>query len=149
MDLAATTFKGASPIRGRRNNRMFALARRYWGIEAHNLDVSVNYLLNGYKCVNWLTIVGDELRQSGPAVVQTAREVAFAYHDTPYATLLQTQAAPEFGDRHRRETLVRYQALAGALLPLQITDHGPFGGDLWDEENTMRYIRRFTQASYA
>jgi Protein of unknown function (DUF3396) len=125
-------------------NRMYALARRYWGVEAHSLDVSVKYLLAGYKCVNWLTIIGDELRTAHPAVLGQARNAAFAYHDTPNATLLQAQLLPALGDRHRRERLPGYEAVAGALLPLQITEHAPFGGEWWDEDNTIRYIRRFT-----
>jgi hypothetical protein len=137
-------FQGRLAHRKKSYNRMFALARRYWGIEAHNLDVSVNHLLDGYKCVNWLTIIGHKLRRSHPEAMQEAKSVAFAYHESQYATLFQAQAAPGFGDRHRREVLDGYVALAKVLLPLQITYHAPLGGDLWDEDNTMRYLRRFT-----
>jgi hypothetical protein len=125
-------------------NRMFALARRYWGVEAHNLDVTVNHMLEGYKCLNWLTIIGDQFRQKSPGAIEAAKQVAHSYHETPYATLLQAQAVPEFCDRHRQEVLDGYTALANALLPLQVTRHDPLGGDMWDEDNTMTYLRRFT-----
>jgi hypothetical protein len=125
-------------------NRIYALARRYWGIEAHNLDVSVNYLMEGYKCVNWLTIIGEKFRQSHPKAIENAQNCAFAYHETQYATLFQAQDTISFGDRNRKEVLYGYEALAKALLPIQITHHAPFGGELWNEDNTIAWIRRFT-----
>ena len=125
-------------------DRMYALARRYWGIEAHNLDVSVNHLLDGYKCVNWLTVIGAPLREAHGEAVGRARDAAFWSRETEHATLLQSQEAPGFGDRHKHEVLDGYVAVARELLPLQITSHGPFGGARWNEDNTMAWIRRFT-----
>ena len=125
-------------------NRMFTLGMRYWGIEAHNLDVTVNSMLQGYKSVNWLTIIGETFRQGNPEAVRRAKNVAFAYKETPYAVLFQADAKPRFGDRNRQEVLPGYVALANALLPLQITEHDPLGGTLWTADNTIRYIRRFT-----
>ena len=125
-------------------DRMFALAHRYWGVEAHNLDVSVNHMLTGYKSANWLTIIGDQFRNAYPERMALARDAAVAFYDGRHASVLQAEAAPGFGDRNRRERLPGYEAVAKALLPMQIHQHGPFGGDLWDEDNTMRYIRRFT-----
>ena len=123
---------------------MFAVARRYWGLEAHNLDVTVDHVLEGYKCVNWLTIIGEKLRKQDPEAVEAAKAAAFAHVDTGTTVLLQAERAPRFGDRNRREVLDGYVAVAKALLPLQIQEHAPFGGTRWDEDNTIRYIRRFT-----
>lgn len=125
-------------------NLVYALSRRYWGIEANNIDVTVNHARDGYKCVNWLTIIGDKFRRLYPQAVDEARKAAFDSVDTVHATLLQAQAAPEFGDRNRREWLSAYARVAEALLPIQLEHHGPFGGSLWDEDSTMRYLRRFT-----
>ena len=52
---------------------MFALAHRYWGVEAQNLDVTLRHARHGYKCVNWLTIIGNPLRQSDPKAVERAQ----------------------------------------------------------------------------
>jgi hypothetical protein len=125
-------------------DRMFALSRRYWGIEAHNLDVTVSHVLNGYKCVNWLTFIGDALRKSDPDALERAKSAAFWFKETSHATLLQSQDTPGFGDRHKGEVLSGYIAVAKELLPLQITSHGALGGARWDEDNTMAWIRRFT-----
>lgn len=125
-------------------DKMFSLAMRYCGIEAHNLDVTVNYMLEGYKCVNWLTIIGDKFRKANPEAVEKAKDVAFDYSETQYAVLLQADQMPRFGDRNRGETLDGYVAIAKALLPLQITEHAAFGGKRWTDENTIEYIRRFT-----
>ena len=37
-----------------------------------------------------------------------------------------------------------YVAVAQALLPLQVKAFGSFGGERWDEDNSLRYLRRFT-----
>ena len=120
------------------------MAHRYWGIEAHNLDVTVNHMLQGYKCVNWLTILGNQYQKANKNAIEDAKLAAFAYKETNHAVLLQAEATPRFGDRNRQEVLDGYIAIAQALLPLQITEHESLGGYAWDEDNTMRYIRRFT-----
>jgi hypothetical protein len=125
-------------------DRVFGLAMRYWGAEAHNLDVSVNHLKDGFKCVNWLTILGNHLRSMAPEVIEQAKRAAHSHFETDHAILLQSELAPRLGDRNRNEWLNGYAAVANALLPLQVTEHAPFGGTLWDEDNTMRYLRRFT-----
>lgn len=123
---------------------IFAWAHRYWGIEAHNLDRTVAHMLDGYKCVNWLTIIGNKYRQAYPAAIDAAKKVAFASKETNYTILFQAESKPQFGDINRREVLTGYASVARALLPLQINEHQSLGGTKWTAENTIRYIRRFT-----
>jgi hypothetical protein len=125
-------------------NRMFAWARRYWGVEAQDLDVTVKYVLQGYKCVNWITMIGNTFRSREPQAVERAKAVAFRNVDSDYGVLLQAEKRPRFGDRNTRERLEAYENIAAALLPLQLKEHGAFSGDLWTRENTMAWIRRFT-----
>jgi hypothetical protein len=37
-----------------------------------------------------------------------------------------------------------YVAIAQALLPLQVKTFGSFGGESWDEQNSVNWVRRFT-----
>ena len=122
---------------------MFAISHRYWGLEAHNLDVTVNQMLSGYKCVNWLTIIGDKFRQANPEAIEQAKQVAMKYHETEYAILFQADEVPRFGDQNRREVLSGYVAIAKALLPLQIREHEALGGTRWTDDNTIEWIQRF------
>ncbi len=123
---------------------MYAVCRRFWGIEAWNLDVSVDYVLEGYQCVNWLTLVGDRLRRREPAAVAAATQAAAWSWSGPYGTVLQASDRPLLGDQNRQEAMPGHQAIARALLPLQLQRFGTFGGPPWDEDNSLSLIRRFT-----
>ncbi len=125
-------------------DRIFPIAHRYWGIEAHNLDVTVDYVLEGFKCVNWLTLIGEGLAQKNPGAVAAAQGAGSFAHQSRHGTVIEAQPRPAFGDRHKQEVLPGYQQVARALEPLQIQEHAALGGDRWTDENTMDYIRRWS-----
>lgn len=125
-------------------SKMFAWSHRYLGVEAHNLDTTVSHMLNGYKCVNWLTIIGNKLYQANSSVVEDAKRAAYSHKETDLAILFQAAENPLFGDVNKQEKLTGYNNVAQALLPLQITEHKSFGGEQWTAENTFQYIQRFT-----
>lgn len=125
-------------------DHMYALARRYWGIEAHHLDVTSWHMRHGIKCVNWLTLIGAPLIAAHPDELRRARAAAFAAHETRYGLVLQAEERPRVIDRNLNEPLGGYAAVAGALRPLQVEDHAGFGGDRWTDDETRRYLRRFT-----
>jgi hypothetical protein len=123
---------------------MFAWAMRYWGAQAQELEADAASALDGFPCVSWLTIIGPGLRARDPAAVDAARAVAHASFEAGGHVVTQAEERPRLIDRNRREPLGNYSSIAEALLPLQVKEHDPFGGDRWDEDNTMRYLRRFT-----
>ena len=125
-------------------DKMYAICRRFWGIEAWNLDVTVNYVLDGYKSVNWLTIIGDSLINRIPNAVQQAKNVAIDFCETPHGAVLQANENALLGDRNSREPMLGYVAIAQELLPLQIKTYGSFGGERWNKESSLNWIRRFT-----
>ncbi len=121
---------------------VFAQARRYWGLEAWNLDLSVQYLLEGYKCPSWLTLIGNRLleklgrppRFGDLAPLQTA---------TAHGYVFRSRDLPDVIDRNYNAPYPGEQAIARALAPLQVKKHAPFGGTRWDEQNTGEWLRRF------
>jgi hypothetical protein len=125
-------------------NKMYAICRRFWGIEAWNLDVSVNYVLEGYQNVNWLTFIGNSLQKRSPEAIQKAKKAATNFFETSHGVILQASEHALFGDRNRGEKMPGYIAVAHALLPIQLTTFGSFGGERWDEYNSFNWIRRFT-----
>jgi hypothetical protein len=125
-------------------DKMYAICRRFWGIEAWNLDVTASYVLDGYKSVNWLTFIGDALGKREPKALKRAKQGAFDFCETPYGAVLQASETALLGDRNRMEEMPGYFDIAQALLPLQIKTYGSFGGERWDEENSLNWIRRFT-----
>ena len=129
-------------------NQVFAWARRYWGVEAQDLDVTVNHMAEAFKCVNWITIIGERLRQHNPGAVDLARSAAYAHESRSGGMLFQASDKPMLGDRNKREVLRGYVALAEALKELQVKNHGAFGegsGSRWTEESTNAWLRRFTE----
>ncbi|HYK90335.1 MAG TPA: type VI immunity family protein, partial [Acidobacteriota bacterium] len=129
---------------GQASDQMYAWAHRYWGAEAQDLEASPAGASNGLPCVNWLTVIGPNLRTRDPAACNQAKEVAHSWFEAGGHTVIQAEERPRLIDRNRREPLGNYVPVAEALLPLQVTHHPPFIGDSWDEDNTMRYLRRFT-----
>ena len=128
-------------------DRIFSIAQRYWGIEAHNLDITVDYMLQGYKCVNWLTFIGERFRSAEPQAVSAAEAAGSRSVRTAHGTLIEAQPLRAFGDRHLQEALPGYQAVAQALEPLQIQEHAAFGGNRWTDDNTIDYIKRWTSGT--
>lgn len=127
-------------------DRMFAWAHRYWGVEAQDLDVTVNHMRTGYKSVSWVTIIGRKLIEENVASVATARKLAFDAIETSGAIVLQAGKSPVLGDRNRLEDLSIYTNLAKGLSPLQAKEHGAFGEgseSRWTVESTRSWLQRF------
>lgn len=126
-------------------DRMYAWARRYWGIAARHLDATSWHMLDGIEGVNWVTLLGAYTLERHPEVVEAARAAAFASQQAPHGVLLRVEERPRIIDRNRNEPLGGYAAVASALRPLQIETHAGFGGDKWTADETMRYLLRLTE----
>lgn len=125
-------------------DHMFAICRRYWGIDAWNLDMMVHYALAGYTSVNWLTLIGNELAAKAPMAMDEARRAATKFDVCDNGVVLQVGDGPVLGDANAGEDLPNHRAVAGALLPLQIPECDSFGGQRWDEQRSLAWLRRFT-----
>lgn len=125
-------------------DRAFAYAMRYWGCEMVDIELTAQEMKKGYKCVNWLTLIGETFRAKFPAAVDKAASVAYDSRDISSSMLLQAAERPLLGDRNHLADLGGYMKIAEALLPLQIQQHESFRGDRWTDENTMAWLRRFT-----
>ena len=125
------------------SERVFALAQRYLGCDVQDLDVTPEVMKAGYKCLSWLTAVGTCWNERFAAAMSDAKAAAFAHIERPSGVLLQLGPAPTLGDRNRRDDMSVYQAVALALLPLQVQEHGAFWGTRWTPENTMEWLYRF------
>lgn len=122
---------------------MFAWARRYWGVAAHNLDVTMLHALEGISCINWLTVLGEVLCKRHPAAIAEASAAAHVSEVRTHGVLLQVEAAPRLIDRNLAEPLGNYETVARSLEPLPVDEHGSFGGSKWDDDNTLDYLERF------
>lgn len=135
----------ARPSNGRAYDRMYALCRRYWGLEAWNLDLTVDFMRAGYKCPSWLTLIGDRLLDKKGAPRSDVGSLDCATIGTAHGMIFRSRARPEFIDRNRNEPFPGERAIADGLLPLQVTHHEDFGGPAWTG-NTMKWLYRFASA---
>ncbi len=129
-------------------DQIYAWSRRYWGIDVRDNEVSSQALKRAYKCVSWITVLGDSLALMQPDALANAQAAAFDCCKSGRSWLLQAAPSPSFGDRHRGG-MPEYAAIAAALLPLQVVGHGPFGdgsSTRWTEESTEAWLHRFTDA---
>ncbi len=129
-------------------NQIFSWAKRYWGVEVQDLDLTVQYMLDSFKCVNWLTIIGGNLAKTNPKVISDAKKAAYQSIEINDNFLFQASEMPLLGDRNRKEILEGYVALSKALEPIQVVNHDSYGNEFgsgWDEESTNAWIRRFTE----
>ena len=61
------------------SDRLFALAHRYWGVEIEDIEATAEQMKVGYKCVNWLTLLGEPFRSRFGAASEQATLVAFEH----------------------------------------------------------------------
>jgi hypothetical protein len=127
-------------------DRSFAYAMRHWGCEMVNVEFTAKEMNHGYKCVSWLTAIGQHLSLQFPEAMEQAKSVAYVHFTTPNGTVLQASEKPLLGDRNRLVELDGYVSIAKALKPMQIRTHSAFGGDKWTQDATLAWLRRFTNS---
>jgi|GEM_PF-1741137 len=128
--------------------QIFLWAKRYWGVEVQDLDLTVQYMTDSFKCVNWLTIIGGNLAERNPRVIADAKKTAYQSIKINENFLFQASEMPLLGDQNRNEKLEEYVALARVLEPIQVVEHDSFGNETgpgWGKESTNAWNRRFTE----
>jgi hypothetical protein len=132
-------------------DEVYALARRYWGIDIEDLNRTLPLMHDAIKGVNWLTLVGPRfaaqlaVADGLSALPQSGVDVARRRH----ATVLTAGAEPVAGDRHRPNGgLNQYIAVAKALEPLFPDAVPDFTSQRFvDNGNSTGWVRRFIDPS--
>ncbi len=125
---------------------VYALSRRYRGIEVNDPGWFSQYANQGIPNINWLTLIGSDLveRLGGPAALDPLRAEDIRIHKLEHGLMIQAGAEPSFGNVNRDETLDAYHAVGRALCPLRLKTGRV---ELWDsvggQENTQEWLARF------
>lgn len=129
---------------------VYALARRYWGIDVEDLNRTLELMHDAIKGVNWLTLVGHRFRErpdvaDGLQGLATVPDIDIA--QLAEATVLTAGSVPLAGDRHRPNgRLDAYIAIAHALRPLFPDAVADFTSPRFVEHgNTLGWVRRFIE----
>lgn len=126
-------------------DRIYALSRRFWGVDVSDVELTAEVMKTGYRSVNWLTAISHVVDPELQLALNQARNVAYRATTLSTCTLFQASEGPIVGDRNRaNDDLSGYMLLAEALSPLQILTHSAFRGERWNDQNTMAWLRRFT-----
>jgi len=131
-------------------NAIYALARRYWGVDVEDLNDTLFLMKAGIKGVNWITLVPRVLSPSVAEAINRLRKFGGIQIDIRRnAIVLVAGPQPVAGDQHRPDrALDPYYAEADALKPLYITAHPDFPGRQFiNNGNTIGWIRRFVEPS--
>jgi hypothetical protein len=125
---------------------IYARARRFWGVDVEDLNVTLPLTRRGIKGVAWLTLIGKPwLTPPFAERLQTAGDVVCDHHR--HGVVLMAGAAPAVGDRHRPDgSLDVYFELARALAPTYLQTHPDFSGERFAQHNnTLGWVRRFLE----
>ena len=130
------------------NSKIYALSRRFHGIDFGDPFSVDRFTENHIKCVNWLTFVGDPLLQrlGGRQTLKQRAEEGIIIHDLPHGVIVQAGPEPGFGDVNHNDMLPYYHAAGRLLKELRASSDeyqrwdGVGGGS-----NTDAWLSRFDQ----
>jgi hypothetical protein len=130
-------------------DEIYALARRFWGVDIEDLNATLPFSADGIKGVNWLTLVGRPMMQESriEGGVGALQGSAVTIDPHRHGVLLVAGPQPVVGDQNRPDrNLDPYLAVAKALEPVFLTEHPDFDGSKFiDNGNTLGWVRRFIE----
>jgi hypothetical protein len=127
---------------------IYALSRRFWGIDVEDLNGTLPLTANGIKGVNWITLVGKRFSsEAGIDISDLARHPGIRVRHHPHGDVIVAGPEPMAGDQNRPDaTLQPYYAVAGALKPAFLTVHPDFPSERFIANgNTLGWIRRLIE----
>lgn len=128
---------------------VYALSRRFKGVDFGRPHMFASFVAQGLKSVNWLTFLGAEgvARSGGAAKIGAiASTASLKIHDLPSGIAIQAGALPTLGDVNRQESLDNYKAANRLVLPSRFPVESLNGYDeIGGEENTVDWISRFDE----
>jgi hypothetical protein len=127
---------------------IYALARRYWGIDVEDLNGTLPLTADRIKGVNWLTLVGNRVSSAGAIDIESlAHHPGIRVEHHKQGSVIVTGPEPVAGDQNRPDdSLQPYYAVAEALRPAFLTDHPDFPSERFIANgNTVGWIRRFIE----
>jgi hypothetical protein len=128
----------------------YGRAKRFWGIDVEDLNLTLPLTSAGIKGAQWLTVVGRSWMSDGAAeaaVGDLRGRAEISVLDRKHAVVIRAGETPSDGDQHRQDPeLDPYFEVGRALAPITMQDHPDFRGDgFLQNANTIGWLRRFIE----
>ncbi|WP_244102073.1 type VI immunity family protein [Burkholderia ambifaria] len=139
---------------GMAQNTKYALPlmKRFPGFDyIHGVDFSMEAegVHNRIKCVNWLTVLGDEIvaELGGTGPMRASLEPTCKVHEYAGGVVIQAGENPQLGDSTRGDIPEAYRLVARYTKPVRFEAYSSrlfrVPDNLDKKEETLRWIRRF------
>jgi hypothetical protein len=139
---------------GMSQNTKYALhlMKRFPGfdyVDGIDFSAQTGNVENRIKCVNWLTIINDEIlgELGGIEPMRTALEPACKIHEYEGGVVIQAGEAPQLGDTYRNDIPAVYRTVARYTKPVRFEAYRSrlfrVPENLDKKEETLAWIRRF------
>lgn len=126
---------------------VYAIARRFPGLEVDYPVSHLRHLGTGIKGVNWLTVLSDSWLEAsgGKASLRTQLDESFVFHDFSGGTIIQAGPHPQLGDINRRDIPEHYRVLSRLLKPIRAAYPDVLQADAegFDDARTQQWLSRF------
>lgn len=126
---------------------MSGMSKRYPGLDLADPSATKYSAASGFKCVNWLTFLGNELAEKVGGAAALGKDVGagVAVEALPRGLVVRAGAAPDIGDTNRRRGVPLYHQTGRALVALRARAHPPFLGvdGVVDDDITNEWLARF------
>jgi hypothetical protein len=126
---------------------VYAMARRFPGLEVDYPFLHMGYLHGGIKGVNWLTILGDRYVSEVGGLRQLRSSLEsdeVSLHEYAGGIVIQAGAGPEIGDVNRQHLPAAYLEVNRALKTVRVREHVRFHGMAgFGSEETLAWLSRF------
>ncbi|MGH7496385.1 MAG: type VI immunity family protein [bacterium] len=130
------------------SGHVYALSRRYQGVDFDIPRSFARFMKDGIKGINWLTFLGESLvaKLGGKEELKAKLSKELSFHELQHGIMVQAGPEPQLGDVNRKERLAKYHEVGKVLRSLRIPDevlrnYNGIGGT----ENTKEWLNRFFQ----
>ena len=125
--------------------RIFALSRRYPGLDVYGFLAVRQFIRSGIKCVNWLTLLGDGAvgRLKSDLINGLAVE-GVDVRRLKGGILLRASKTPLLGDVNLGDHVAAYNRVGAALRSVRdVPDEDSIYPFVGDEEQTLEWLARY------
>lgn len=126
---------------------MSGMRKRYPGLDLSDPSGTKYSAASGFKCVNWLTFLGEDLAVQAGGALKLGKKLGagVSVETLPHGLVVRAGEVPTIGDVNRRKGVPLYQQVGKVLAPLRAQNHPPFLGTdgIVDDDETNDWLARF------